>query len=161
MLRCVCLVKCLVIGRDRELKAKTKTTTTSTAKNMIRISKTTTLHECITLHCSSLCRRSQLHNNSFRFLLFSLITFLCLGRFLISSLSNIEHWQRRQKVVRTYVTLIVHFDVVCVLRRATWCEELWISPPVWREWTTLRRGSSVRTRERRRSKTRKNPTVNY
>ena len=49
MLRCVCLVKCLVIGRDRELKAKTTTTTTSTAKNMIRISKTTTLHECITL----------------------------------------------------------------------------------------------------------------
>ena len=35
MLRCVCLVKCLVIGRDRELKAKTKMTTTSTAKNMI------------------------------------------------------------------------------------------------------------------------------
>ena len=49
MLRCVCLGKCLVIGRDRELKAKTTTTTTSTAKNMIRISKTTTLHECITL----------------------------------------------------------------------------------------------------------------
>lgn len=49
MLRCVCLVKCLVIGRDRELKAKTTTTTTSTAKNMIRVSKTTTLHECITL----------------------------------------------------------------------------------------------------------------
>ena len=49
MLRCVCLVKCLVIGRDRELKAKKTTTTTSTAKNMIRISKTTTLHECITL----------------------------------------------------------------------------------------------------------------
>ena len=50
MLRCVCLVKCLVIGRDRELKAKTTTTTTSTAMlRMIRISKTTTLHECITL----------------------------------------------------------------------------------------------------------------
>ena len=49
MLRCVCLVKCLVIGRDRELKAKTTTTTTSTAKNMIRVSKTTTLLECITL----------------------------------------------------------------------------------------------------------------
>lgn len=49
MLRCVFLVKCLVIGRDRELKAKTTTTTTSTAKNMIRVSKTTTLHECITL----------------------------------------------------------------------------------------------------------------
>ena len=59
MLPCVCLVKCLVIGRDRELKAKTTTTTTSTAKNMIRISKTTTLHECITLHCLSLCHRSQ------------------------------------------------------------------------------------------------------
>lgn len=49
MLRCVCLVKSLVIGRDRELKAKTTTTTTSTAKNMIRVSKTTTLLECITL----------------------------------------------------------------------------------------------------------------
>lgn len=92
MLRCVCLVKCLVIGRDREIKAKTKTTTTSTAKNMIRISKTTTFHECITLHCSSLCCRSLFRFRfRFRFLLFSLITFLCLERFLISPLSNIEH----------------------------------------------------------------------
>ena len=59
------------------------------------------------------------------------------------------------------MTLFAHVDVVCVLRRATWCEELWISPPAWRMWTSLRRASSGWTRERRGSKARKNPTVNY
>ena len=113
MLRCFCLVKRLVIGRDRELKAKTKTMTTSTAKNMIRISKTTTLHECITLHCSSLCCRSQPYNSSFRFLLFSLITFLCLERFLISPLSNKNY--RTHRDVKKWWEHVWHFLLMLTL----------------------------------------------
>lgn len=141
MLRCVCLVKCLVIGGDRELKAKTKTktTTTSTAKNMIRISKTTTLHECITPHCSSRCRRSQPQNNSFRFLLFSSITFLCLESFLISPLSNREHTETPQSGENICDTFCSCWRCLCSTQGNMVWRIVNSSPPAWRVWTTLRR----------------------
>jgi len=160
MLRCVCLVKCLVIGSDRELRAKTKTTTTSTAKNMIRISKTTTLHECITLHCSSLCCRFQPHNNSFRFLLFSLITFLCLERFLIGPLSIVEHTETSKSGENICDTFCSCWRCLC----STQGNMVWRivnSSACMKGVNDSQEGSSGRTRERRGSKAWKNPTINY
>ena len=127
---------------------------------MIRICKTTTLHECITLHCSSLCRRSQPHNNSFRFLLFSLITFLWLERFLISPLSNVEHTETSKSGENICDTFCSYWRCLC----STQGNMMWTIvnfSAYMKGVNDSQEGSSGRTRERRGSKDRKNPTVNY
>ena len=160
MLRCVCLVKCLVIGRDRELKARTKTTTTSSAKNMIRISKTTTLHECITLHCSISLPSfpTSQQQFSFPFIFFNYI--LCLERSLMSPLSNIEHTETSKSGENICDTFCSYWRCLC----STQGNMMWTIvnfSAYMKGVNDSQEGSSGRTRERRGSKDRKNPTVNY